>query len=268
MRFTIPFLLALVVAVATIVGANQTSLSPETGSLTDLRSAADAIAFRLERAFDVPPRTALAIGAVALALPALLTFHLFRIGFGGSVPSILQDEHVRRRMSAERDRSEAAKFTTAPADLKAPAQRAQTAAHSSGDVPMSPAREGAGNAASQPSGAKSPGLGANIAAALSGKRAQDAPSQNATPQASGLAGGSASGSTSGTTALAGDVQRPAADTGTDAPSGGIKDRWNTMLENRPDLSRLKTSAQSLRQKIGGNGKPANLADLSDDSSKS
>ena len=85
MRFTVPFLLAIAVYIATVLGANQTSFTPNEDMLYDVVSASDAIAFRLERALGMGEQLALMVGALLLTIPALLTFHLFRIGFGGSV---------------------------------------------------------------------------------------------------------------------------------------------------------------------------------------
>ena len=101
MRFTVPFLLAIVVFTITVLGANQTSLSLNPGSGYDIVSASEAIAFRLERTLGLADRLALLIGALLLTFPALLAFHFFRLGFGGSFHAINQDGmHRAERFAA------------------------------------------------------------------------------------------------------------------------------------------------------------------------
>ncbi|MEL7542162.1 MAG: hypothetical protein AAGJ70_00140 [Pseudomonadota bacterium] len=197
MRFTVPFLLACIVFVATIVGANQTSLTLSGDSVFDMLSAAQSLAFRLERALGVPTNAALIVGAGLLSLPALATFHLFRVGFGGAIESIVQDHAMTRKIAKERERATAAKYATAP-DLN--------------------------------------------------REAND--------------------TSSGTTSLGGDTVRDAStvtDVSADAPvEARQRGRWSGVLENRPDLSKLKSGAKSLGERIGGGRKATSLADLADD----
>ncbi|MEL7239789.1 MAG: hypothetical protein AAGK78_13100 [Planctomycetota bacterium] len=93
--------------VATVVGANQTSLTPLNGGVADMQTAAQAISFRLERALGLPANVAALAGAFLLAIPALFTFHLFRVGFGGAIPTIVQDMALADKISAERERAAA-----------------------------------------------------------------------------------------------------------------------------------------------------------------
>ncbi|MEO0619618.1 MAG: hypothetical protein AAFZ01_10110 [Pseudomonadota bacterium] len=191
MRFTVPFLLAAIVFVATIVGANQTSLTASGGTVFDMLSAAQSLAFRLERAIGVPANAALIVGAGLLSLPALATFHLFRVGFGGAIESIVQDFEMSRKIAKERERASAAQYATAP-DLN---------------------RE-------------------------------------------------AAETSSGTTSLAGET---AADASERQPKDtDQRGRWSGVLESRPDLSKLKSGAKSLSERIGGGRKATSLADLADD----
>lgn len=248
MRFTVPFLLAIAVYVATVLGANQTSFTPNEDMLYDVVSASDAIAYRLERALGLTEKPALLLGALLLTLPALLTFHLFRIGFGGSVQSLLQEERLSQKLAQEREHAAAARYTTANSS-------SATVRARDGDV-LARSRAGesarevrAGNDRDErrsrenrhDDNKRRRGLKANLAAALSGRKS------------------GTEKSTSGTTSLS-----STSDDG--AKGAGLKDRWAGVLETKPDLSRLKSGAQNLKNKIGS--RPAStklsLDDIADD----
>ena len=234
MRFTVPFLLAIAVYVATVLGANQTSFNPNEDMLYDVVSASDAIAFRLERALGVGENVALMLGALLLTIPALLTFHLFRVGFGGSVQSLIQDAKMSRQLALEKERATAARYATAASVASRPEQVEVLTRARAGDQ----ARNGSG--ASTRDGAKAKdrerrsGFGANIAAALSGRGSASSTSVDAN-------------ATAGTTSLSASSQ--AAPQSSARSSGGLKDKWGGILDKTPDFSRLKTGAQGLRERM-------------------
>ena len=252
MRFTVPFLLAIAVYVATVLGANQTSFNPNEDMLYDVVSASDAIGFRLERALGISEQLALLLGALLLTLPALLTFHLFRVGFGGSVQSLIQEDQVSRRLTQERERAHAARYATGRTASSAATSRARD-----GEV-LTRARAGdsaesvnedrrSGRERRDGSDRRRGGLGANIAAAIAGRGSA---SQSAKAE---------SGSASRTSA---------SETSQGSITGGIKDRWTGMLDKKPDLSRLKSGAQNLRERIstrsGSSSTKLSIDDLADD----
>jgi len=71
-------------------------------------------------------------------------------------------------------------------------------------------------------------LSVNISAALRGRQADSA--------------------TSGITSLS-----PSGDGGDSAESAKTKNRWGNLLDNKPDLSRLKSGAQDIRDRIRRTG---------------
>ncbi|MGI9387571.1 MAG: hypothetical protein ACR2OX_09080, partial [Methyloligellaceae bacterium] len=233
MRFTVPFLLAIAVFTATVLGANQTSFTPNEDMLYDIVSASDAIAFRLERVLGIGEKPALIIGALLLTVPALLTFHLFRVGFGGAVQSIVEDRQAAAAAHAEQ-RAHAPAARRPASARPAPPQTGEVlsggarAGDKARDVAAAAARGASQNGEDNRRG----GLGANLAAAFSGR-------------------GSSANATSGTTSLS----------STDAGertglTRGLRDRWGNLLDHRPDFSNLKSQAEGLRDKLKRSGKVA------------
>jgi len=242
MRFSVPFLLAIAVFTATVLGANQTSFNPNEDMLFDIVSASDAIAFRLERALGIAENPALIIGALLLAIPALLTFHLFRVGFGGAVQSIVQEDRIARSQGQDRGQAPAAPPVSRPgASEILTRSRSGDNARNTGTKPET-VRPGVNeDIAARGDEGKRRGLGANIAAALGGRGA-DRSTSGTTSLSASAAGGETSGATS------------------------LKDRWDNLLDNKPDLSRLKSGAQGLRERIRGNtGSAPSLSDIGKDS---
>ncbi len=266
MRFTVPFLLAIAVFTATVLGANQTSFTPNEDMLYDIVSASDAIAFRLERAIGVAEQPALFLGALLLTIPALLTFHLFRIGFGGSVQSLIQEERLSRQMANEREQAAAARYATAHgATGGATSTRARdgevlsrSRAGDTARVADSDREERRSSKGERRSGTdRRRGLKANLAAALSGRtRGKTAGVEHDTS--------SSERPLSGTTSLSAGGANEA------GKNSGIKDRWSGILENKPDFSRLKTGAQSLKERISSRPGSTKLSldDIADDVEKS
>ncbi len=91
MRFSVPFLLALGVFVATVYGANITSFGPQTFGDWDITGAIASFAFRFERTFGIQNHASFWFGAIALAAPAIIVFHAARMVTGGSVTRLLAE---------------------------------------------------------------------------------------------------------------------------------------------------------------------------------
>jgi len=256
MRFTVPFLLAIVVYIATVLGANQTSFNPNEDMLYDIVSASDAIAFRLERALGLPENPALMLGALLLSIPALLTFHLFRVGFGGSVQSLIQDEKQARQHAIERERAAAARYAT-PSSPRATSGEVLSNARA-GDAAKSVDKRETRRDDAKRDDSRRGGIRSNIAAALSGRNRSGDAKANTKPS-------------SGTTSLSRDDSVSASSGAEASESGarasGLKDRWGNLLEKKPDFSRLKTGAQGLRERItprSSNTTKLSIDDLADD----
>ncbi|MBI1384780.1 MAG: hypothetical protein GC150_07720 [Rhizobiales bacterium] len=248
MRFTVPFLLGLAAFALTVYAANLTSFRVNEDLIFDIGLAGDAIGYRLERVFAMPPDPALAIGLFLLTIPALVVFHLFRLLFGGSTQRLRAEGRrmTERPRFTEVERLLAEEALTAPT----PATAAPTSATSSTTGATASAQR------STPTGTTPPATPSAAATATT-------PASTTRPLSAGIAGPTPStGSERRETASLGErlaFSERAAEAGADAPvvlgaaegktDDASRSKWRAILENRPNLGALRQQASGIRASI-------------------
>ncbi len=223
MRFTVPFLLALCVFTATVLGANLTSFTPSDDLLFDIVSGADSIAFRLENGFGLHENAALPVGGLLLALPATFAFHIFRMIFGGSSQALrAEGQESERGRRTRRDT-----FTRTRAGERALPVNAPM---SSSDE-LNPAAAFAGLGPTQ----------------TSGRSSRVYPESSGGPAGAPSSFGPRVGSSEPTDTAGFMAGKASVDpSATDKP---LRPKWSELLERRPNWGALRDQASGLKASL-------------------